>query len=149
MIEVAVASVITMVSLIFLATLFTLAMSQNRLTKQHTSTTELAQKKLEELMAIEGNDARLAVGGGLGSSTQQTGYFDQVYVDDSSGLITTTIPTGKVANYGRYWQIEADPGGLARTVMISVKVVALQTAMHWQNSEQNNEQTTLTTVRSF
>ena len=100
-------------------------------------------------MAIEGNDARLAVGGGLDSSTKQTGYFDQVYVDESSGTITTTIPTGKVANYGRYWKVESDPGGLARTVMISVKVVALQTAMHWQNSEQNNEQTTLTTVRSF
>jgi Tfp pilus assembly protein PilV len=148
LIEVAVASVITMVGLIFLATLFTLSMSQNRLTKQHMATTELAQKKLEELMAIEGNDARLAIGGGLDSSTKQNNYYDQVYVNDA-GTITTTIPTGSVANYGRYWKVESDPGGLARTVMISVKVVALQTAMHWQNSEQNNEQTTLTTVRSF
>jgi Tfp pilus assembly protein PilV len=148
LIEVAVSSVITMVGLVFLATLFTLAMSQNRLTKQHTTTTTLAQKKLEELMAIERNDARLTSGGGLDSSTKQDNYNDQIYVNDA-GTITTTIPAGQVPNYARYWKIEADPGGLTNAALISVKVVALQTAKRGQNSEQTNEQTTLTTVRSW
>lgn len=147
-IEVAISSVITMVGLIFLATLFTLAMSQNRLTKQHTTTTALAQKKLEELMAIERNDARLTIGGGLDSATKQDSYNDQIFVNDA-GTITTTIPAGKSATYSRFWKIEADPGGLANAVMISVKVVAVQTAKPGRNSEQTNEQTTLSTVRSW
>lgn len=148
LIEVAVSSVITLVGLVFLATLFTLAMSQNRLTKQHTTTTTLAQKKLEELMAIERNDARLTIGGGLDSTTKQDNYNDQIYVNDA-GTITTTIPAGQVPNYGRFWKVEEDPGGLANAVLISVKVVALQTARRGINSEQKNEQTTLTTVRSW
>jgi len=148
LIEVAISSVITMVGLIFLASLFTLAMSQNRLTKQHTATTALAQKKLEELMAIERNDARLTIGGGLDSAAKQDTYYDQVFVNDA-GTITTTIPAGKSANYNRFWKIEADPGGLANAVLISVKVVAVQTAKPGQNGEQTNEQTTLSTVRSW
>jgi Tfp pilus assembly protein PilV len=149
LIEVAVASVITMVGLVFLAMMFTLSMRENRLTKQHTATTALAQQKLEELMARERNDAMLTVGGGLDSSSAQSGYYDQVYVDDS-GTITTTIPSGKVANYSRYWKVENDPGGLTNAVLISVKVVATQTAARaTQNSEAKNEQTTLTTVRSW
>lgn len=144
LVEVAIASVITMVGLVSLATLFTLAISQNRMIKQFTTTTALAQKKLEEFMAIERNDARLTVGGGLSDAAKQSGYYDQVYVDDS-GTITTTIPTGKVANYSRFWKIEADPGGLTNAVFISVKVVALQSASRGRT----NEQTTLTTVRSW
>jgi len=148
LLEVAIASVITMLGLVFLATLFTLAMSANRLTKQHTATTALAQQKLEDLMARERNDPLLTVGGGLDNSSKQAGYYDQIYVDDV-GVITTTIPSGQVANYRRYWMIENDPGGLANAVLISVKVVALQTARQARNNEQYNEQTTLTTVRSW
>jgi type II secretory pathway pseudopilin PulG len=148
LIEVAVASVITMVGLVFLATLFTLAMSQNRLTKQHTATTALAQQKLEELMARERNDAKLTIGGGLDSSTKQDNYFDQLLIEDS-GAIITPVPSNKVANYGRYWKIESDPGGMSNAVLISVRVVALQTASGARNNELYNEQTTLTTVRSW
>jgi type II secretory pathway pseudopilin PulG len=143
LIEVAVASLLMTGGLIFLATLFTLAISQNRFNSHFTSTTALAQQKLEELMAIERNDNRLTVGGGLTESTKQATYWDQIYVDDR-GTITTTIPAGQVPNYARYWLIEADPGGLTATVLISVKVVALQAARG-----RTNEQTTLTTTRSF
>lgn len=145
LIEVAIASVITMLSLVFLASLFTLALGQNRLNKQFTSTTALSQKKIEELMAIERNDARLTIGGGLDDSSKQAGYYDQLYVDDSQGITTTTIPSGKTANYSRYWKIEADPGSLSNTVLISVRVVALQSA----SQGKTREQTTLATVRSW
>src|SRR2546423_6943952 len=57
--EVAMAAVITMVSLSFLAGLFTLGIAQNRMVKQYTTTTALARQKLEELNAIERSDARL------------------------------------------------------------------------------------------
>ena len=96
-------------------------------------------------MALERNDARLAIGGGLDDSSKQTGYYDQLYVDDSQGIITTTIPSGKTATYSRYWRIEADPGSLSNTVLISVKVVALQSASRGKTKEQ----TTLVTVRSW
>jgi prepilin-type N-terminal cleavage/methylation domain-containing protein len=46
LIEVAVASIIMTVGLIFLAGLFTLAISQNKLVKQSTTTTMVAQQKL-------------------------------------------------------------------------------------------------------
>jgi type II secretory pathway pseudopilin PulG len=148
LIEVAVASVITMVSLVFLASLFTLAMSQNKMVKQFTATTSLAQQKLEELMAIEKNDARLLIPGGqtsvgaLTEATKVTNYYDSLCVD-SSGTPTADC-TGQVPSYRRYWKIENDPGGLDRAIVIAVRVVALQA------SRGNlNEETTLTTVRSF
>lgn len=142
-IEVAVASLVMTVGLIFLATLFTLSITQNRLNSHFASTTALAQQKLEELLAIENNDTRLAIGGGLTAATQQTNYWDQIYVDDA-GILTTTIPAGQVPNYGRYWLIEADPGGLPSTIVISVQVVALQASRG-----RANEATTLSTTRSF
>ena len=148
LIEVAVASVITMVGLVFLASLFTLAMSQNRMVKQHTTTTALAQQKLEEMMAIEKNDARLLIPGGqtsVGALTEGlkvTNFYDSLCVD-SSGTPTTDC-SGQVPTYRRYWKIENDPGGFDRAIVIAVRVVALQA------SRGNlNEETTLTTVRSF
>jgi len=142
-IEVAAASLVMTAGLIFLATLFTLAISQNRFNNHFTSTTALAQQKLEELMAIERNDSRLTVGGGLTESTKQDNYWDKIYVDDS-GTISTTILAGKVPNYARYWLIEADPGGLSATFVLSVQVVSLQASRG-----RSAEYTTLTTTRSY
>ena len=142
LVEVAVASLVMTIALIFLASLFTLAITQNRLNSHFASTTALAQQKLEELLAIERTDGRLKNGGGLDEDTKQTNYWDQIYVDDS-GIITTTIPEGQVANYARYWLIQDDPGGLAATFLISVQVIALQA------SRRSNEFTVLTTTRSF
>src|ERR1051325_9222014 len=117
-IEVAVASIITVVGLIFLASLFVLAIGQNRHAKQATAATMIAQQKLEEINAVEKNDPRLTIGGGLDEASKQTGYCDQVLVHDS-GTVTTVIPSGEVPNYARYWKIEADPT-LDRTAIISV-----------------------------
>ena len=143
--EVAMASVITMVSLTFLAGLFTLGIAQNRLVKQYTTTTALAQQKLEELNAIERGDARLAVGGGLNvtGDPSATGYVDTVFVDPATGTVTTTIPQGATPIYDRYWKIEADPQ-LATTYIVSVRVVSRQPSIG-----RTAEETTLTTARSW
>jgi hypothetical protein len=144
-IEVSVASVITMVGLLFLAGLFTLAISQNKLVKQYTSTTILAQEKLEELNAVENNDKRLKPGGSLTSEASVNGinYYDSVYVEDS-GLITTNIPQGETPHYRRFWSIQNDPE-LRNTVIIAVRVVSLHPGRNLKKAEE----TTLSTVRSW
>jgi Tfp pilus assembly protein PilV len=142
LVEVAVASLVMLIGLLALATLFTLAMSQNRMITHYTATTSIAQQKLEELTAIEQGDARLLIGGGLTESARKDGYFDDVYVDPR-GTITTTIPDGQAASYRRFWMVEADPQ-LANTVIISVRSVALQ-----GSQGRTPEDTTLTTTRSW
>jgi Tfp pilus assembly protein PilV len=142
MVEVAIASVVTLVGLVALASMFTLAMSQNRMVTQHTTTTAIAQQKMEELNAIEPGDARLNTGGGLTEADKRTGFWDSVFVDPQ-GTITTTIPAGESPMYRRYWQVEDDPQ-LPNTVLISVRVTGVQ-----PSRGNTPEQTTLTTVRSW
>ncbi|HKQ07248.1 MAG TPA: hypothetical protein VJ464_19135 [Blastocatellia bacterium] len=143
--EVAMASVITMVSLSFLAGLFTLGIAQNRMVKQYTTTTALAQQKLEELNAIERGDTRLTVGGGLNvtGDPAATNYNDTVYVDPATGTVTSNIPQGATPIYDRYWKIEADPQ-LTTTFIMSVRVVARQPSVG-----RTAEETTLTTARGW
>ncbi|HEX5736226.1 MAG TPA: prepilin-type N-terminal cleavage/methylation domain-containing protein [Blastocatellia bacterium] len=147
LIEVAVASIITMVGLVFLASLFTLAITQNRVVKQFTSTTALAQEKIEELNAIDYGDKKLNVGGDLDNqvSVNDVNYFDEVFVDDQTGEVKTgaQIPQGQVPHYRRFWRIENDPE-LLDTVIISVRVAALQAGRNTGMAEE----TTLATVRS-
>lgn len=143
LIEVAIASFITMSSLVFLAGLFTLAIAQNRLVKQYTTAVALAQWKLEELNAIEASDKRLFVGGSL--TAQDRDYSDTVYVDPKTGLVTTDIPPGVTPIYDRFWKIEDDAsldGVNAR--IISVKVRARQPSIG-----RTAEEATLATERSW
>lgn len=142
LIEVAVASLVMLIGLLSLATLFTLAMSQNRMITKYTATTGIAQQKLEELNAIEQGDARLQIGGGLTDNSRKDAYYDDVYVDPR-GTITTNIPQGEAATYRRFWMVEADPQ-LANTVIISVRAVSLQASQG-----RTPEDTTLTTTRSW
>ena len=143
LIEVAIASFITMSGLVFLAGLFTLAMSQNRMVKQYTTTVALAQEKLEELNAIETSDDRLIIGGGLDEATKQTNYFDALCVDPATGQVTPDCP-GASAIYDRYWKVEADASLAANAVIISVKVKARQ-----PGRGRTAEETTLATERSW
>ena len=147
LIEVAVASVITMVGLIFLASLFTLAISQNRVVKQFTSTTALAQEKIEELNAIDYGDELMIPGGDLNNQIKvgNNDYFDEIYIDETTGevKIGNQIPQGQVPHYRRYWKIENDPE-LINTLIISVRVAALQAGRNIGMAEE----TTLATVRS-
>jgi Tfp pilus assembly protein PilV len=142
LIEVSVASVVSLVGLVLLAGLFTLAITQNRMVKNFTATTAMAQQKMEELNAIDKNDTRISVGGGLNETAKQTGYWDYVYVDDA-GTVTTTVPQGQVANYVRYWKIENDPS-IDRTIIISVRVVSLH-----PGRGKKPEETVLASVRSW
>lgn len=139
LLEVAFASIITIVGLVFLASLFTLAIAQNKLVKQFTSTTMLAQQKLEELNAIEKTDPlnRLAVGGSLVESAKQNNYYD--LLDENGAKVTSQ----EAAIYRRYWKIEPDPQ-LGQAIIISVRVEAVQASRG-----RTAEETTLTTVRSF
>jgi Tfp pilus assembly protein PilV len=139
--EVAVASVITVVSLVFLASLFSLAVTQNRMVKQFTASTALAQEKMEELNAIDRNDDRLRVGGGLDAATQEDDYWENIFVDDAGAV--TVVQPGQVANYVRHWQVTADPL-LANTRVISVRVVAM-----YATRGRRAEGTTLVSVRSW
>ncbi len=125
-----------------LAGLFTLAINQNRTVKQFTATTALGQQKMEELNAIDKNDTRISVGGGLNEASKQTGYWDYVYVDDA-GTVTTTIPPGQVPNYVRYWKIENDPS-IDRTIIVSVRAVTLH-----PGHSKKPEETVLVSVRSW
>ncbi len=136
-IEVAVAAIITMVSLVFLASLFVLALSQNKMVKKHASTTMLAQQKLEQLNALESNDVKLNIGGGLSEATKQDLYNDTL---DDKG---EPLQGSAIASYRRFWQIELDPV-LNNTRMITVRVVAT-TASQGRSAEE----TVLTTVRSW
>jgi hypothetical protein len=144
--EVAMASVVSTVGLVFLATLFTLGIAQNRMVKQYTTATALAQQKLEEINAVERTDARLTVGGGLNKDStdlKQTGYYDTVYVNPETGIVTNIIPTGATPIYDRYWKVENDPT-LNNTRIVSVRVAARQPTVG-----RSSEETTLTTVRAW
>ena len=148
LIEVAIASVITMVGLIFLASLFTLSISQNRLVKNFTATTALAQQKLEELNALPASDARLAVGGSLTAGVAAGGlnYFDTVSINDAGEVyVDDEIPSGMPVHYNRFWRIEAETNALfPNTFIISVRVVSTAPGRNSGAAES----TTLATVRS-
>ena len=140
--EVAIASVITMTGLVFLAGLFTLAMAQNRLVKQYTTAVALAQWKLEELNAIETSDRRLFLGGSLDAQVRD--YSDTVYVDPENGDVTTVIPEGVTPIYDRFWKIENDDSLASNAKIISVKVRARQPSIG-----RTAEEATLATERSW
>ena len=146
--EVAVASVITMVGLVFLANMFTLAITQNRLVKQYTTATTLAQQKLEELNTVQrSTDSKVQVGGGLTDGTKQTGYYETLYVDPVTGVVSTTIPTGATPIFYRYWLVEADSSlntSQNKTLILSVRVVAKN-----PTSGKTAEEVTLTTARAW
>jgi hypothetical protein len=145
--EVVIATVVAMIGLLSLAGLFTLSISQNRVVKQFASTTALAQEKIEQLTAIEKADNRLAVGGDLNiaKTVGAIVYSDDIYVDDA-GLVylNGNIPVGVKALYRRFWTV-ASSAALANTVIIGVRVVALQSGRNTGRAEE----TVLTTVRSW
>ncbi|HEX5736222.1 MAG TPA: prepilin-type N-terminal cleavage/methylation domain-containing protein [Blastocatellia bacterium] len=147
LIEVAVASIITMIGLFFLASLFTLAITQNRLVKQFTSTLALAQAKIEELNAVDPIDVRLREGGNLTSkdTTNGVNYFDAIYVDEHGKIfVGDEIPQEQVPQYTRFWRVEKDTE-LDNAMIISVRVVSLQPGRNTGAPEE----TTLATVRSW
>lgn len=146
-IEVSVASVVSMVGLLCLAGLFTLSISQGRVVKQFSASTALAQEKLEQLTTFERSDSRLAVGGDL-NTAQTVGalvYSDDIFVEDTGQVyINTSIPSGSKAQYRRFWTVQSSPT-LTNTMIVAVRVVALQAGRNSGKAEE----TTLMSVRSW
>lgn len=145
--EVAVASVVSMVGLLCLAGLFTLSISQGRVVKQFSSTTALAQEKLEQLTTFERSDTRLAVGGDLNSALAvgSITYSDDIFIDDTGSVyINGSIPSGSKAQYRRFWTVQNSPT-LTNTMIVAVRVVALQAGRNSGKAEE----TTLMSVRSW
>jgi prepilin-type N-terminal cleavage/methylation domain-containing protein len=149
LIEVAVASVISMTGLVFLATLFTLAIAQNKHVKQATSSVTFAQEKIEKLSAIPNTDTRLTNGGDLNNATTVTladgttiSYSDTIYVDES-GTVTVPAPNNVIPTYNRYWKIEPD-ATMGNSIIVSVRVAAVN-----PGRGKLPEETTLATIRVF
>lgn len=145
--EVCVASVVSMVGLLCLAGLFTLSISQSRVVKQFSASTALAQEKLEQLTTFERGDSRLTVGGDL-NTAQTVGalvYSDDIFVEDTGQVyINTGIPAGSKAQYRRFWAVQNSPT-LTNTMIVAVRVVALQAGRNSGKAEE----TTLMSVRSW
>lgn len=146
-IEVSIAALISMVGLVCVAGLFTLSISQNKVVRQFASTTALAQEKLEQLTALERNDTRLAVGGNLNAAATvgTIVYSDDIHIGDTGQVyLNAAIPAGLRPQYRRYWSVQTIPA-LANSIVIGVRVVALQIGRNTGRAEE----TTLTTVRTW
>lgn len=145
--EVSVASVVSMVGLLCLAGLFSLSISQGRVVKQFSASTALAQEKLEQLTTFERSDSRLSVGGDL-NAAQTVGaivYSDDIFVEDTGSVyINSSIPSGSKAQYRRFWTVQNSPT-LTNTMIVAVRVVALQAGRNTGKAEE----TTLMSVRSW
>jgi Tfp pilus assembly protein PilV len=113
LIEVTVASMISMVGLLALAQLFTLATLHNQSSKQTTLATMVARHQIEQLLAIplsgSSLSSQLNTGGALGSSNAVSGYSQNYYVNVTTKQFSTTpFFTGQQPGYVVTWKIEAD-----------------------------------------
>lgn len=147
LIEAAIAALVLLVAIVFVAQLFVTAMQQNKTSRQFSHATAIAQSKLEELNAVP--IEQLEYGGALGPKTikddtqGQPSYWDLVAVDGIDTNRIGVVPERAKANYIRFWQIEPDPGGWAGMYRISVRVVALSPSQGG-----GVEEVTLSTVRT-
>jgi Tfp pilus assembly protein PilV len=130
------ATMILLIGVTGLMTLFVVAGVRNAGNgDQATRTTEYAQDKIEQLLALTYTDTTsnvtgfpttangcsacgLTVGGSLTSLT--TNYFDYI---DTTGAPVAAITSPNSAAYTRYWLVET-PSGLTGMKRITVKVVA-------------------------
>ena len=81
LIEAAIASLILLVAIVFVANLFVTALQQNRTSRQYTHATAIAQSKLEELNAMPLE--QLEYGGDLDPKGGADGYREFIRVDDA------------------------------------------------------------------
>jgi type II secretory pathway pseudopilin PulG len=147
LIEAAIASLILLVAIVFVAELFVTAMRQNRMSRQFTHATAIAQSKLEELNATPLE--QLEYGGDLGPKRADereggvAGYTDYVSIDNADPDRMGVVKDRDKANYVRFWKIEPDPGGWQGVYRITVRVVALV-----PGQGNDGEEVTLSTVRT-
>jgi type II secretory pathway pseudopilin PulG len=147
LVEAAIAALVLLVAIVFVAQLFVTSMQQNKASRQFTHATALAQSKLEELNAVPLE--KLAYGGDLGprdgeGTGQGTpGYFDFVAVDRNGSDRAGVVANRAEATYARYWKIEPDPEGWDGLYRITVRVSAIAVGRG-----SAREEVTLSTIRA-
>ena len=96
-----------MIGLIFLASLFTLAITQNRVVNQFTSALALAQAEdrgVECRRPERRHDCARAANLTTKNTTNGMNYFDSIYVNGHGKiLVGDEIPQGQVPHYTRFW----------------------------------------------
>jgi hypothetical protein len=139
MVEVVVASLITLIGLLSVVQLFLLGAIYNKSSKQTTLATMLAQRKMEQLLALPITHADLQYNGSLDASnlpvsgTTENYYLDHDRSDhQGTGQISPTpFYTGQQPSYTVTWVVLADTGatpmsGLRRII---VRAEATHTGM--------------------
>lgn len=139
LIEVTIASLITLVGLLAVSQLFLFAALHNKSSRQVTTATMLAQRKIEQLLALPITHADLAYNGSLGTGNLPTGgTTENYYVDynreghQGTGEISTApFYTDQPASYTVTWVVLADDVNppLAELRRIVVRAEATQAAM--------------------
>lgn len=130
MVEVIVASLITLIGLLSVVQLFLLGALYNKSSKQTTLATMLAQRKLEQLLALPLTHSDLAYRGSLDASNLPVnGTTENYYLDhdrtshQGTGQISPTpFYTGQQPSYTVTWVVLADNGttpmnGLRRLIV--------------------------------
>ncbi|MFN7949587.1 MAG: prepilin-type N-terminal cleavage/methylation domain-containing protein [Blastocatellia bacterium] len=116
MVEVIVAALITLVGLLSVTQLFLMAALYNKSSKQATLATMLAQRKLEQLLALPLNHASLQYNGSLDvNNLPVSGTTENYYLDHTrtgytgTGQISPTpFYTGQQPSYTVTWVVLAD-----------------------------------------
>ncbi len=116
MVEVIVASLITLVGLLSVTQLFLMAALYNKSSKQATLATMLAQRKLEQLLALPLNHADLQYNGSLDTNNLPVnGTTENYYLDHNrtghtgTGQISPTpFYTGQQPSYTVTWVVLED-----------------------------------------
>ncbi|MFN0121141.1 MAG: hypothetical protein ACKV2V_11640 [Blastocatellia bacterium] len=116
MIEVVVASLVTLVGLLSVAQLFIVAAAFGQSSRQVTLATTLAQRRMEQLLAVPISHASLAYAGSLNANGVPTGgTTENYYMDhDRNGVIgtrqirNTPFYTGQTASYTVTWVVLTD-----------------------------------------
>lgn len=141
LIEAAIAALILLVAIVFVAQLFVTALQQNRTARQYTHATAIAQSKLEELNAMPLE--QLEYGGDLDAKGGAEGYRDFIRVDDAYSDRIGVVERREEANYVRFWKVEPDPEGWDGIYRITVRVVAVEPGRGTVR-----EEVTLSTIRA-
>lgn len=134
LIEAAIAALIMLIAIVFVAQMFVTAMQQNRASRRYTHATAVAQSKLEELNAVP--IGQLRYGGDLGEKDVNgnrgaDGFRDYVAVDAVDNDKIGVVKDKAEASYARYWRIDPDPDAQAwhGVYRITVRVVSLKPAV--------------------
>ncbi len=127
-IEVLVAAMLIMISLVSLCQLFALAIVYNQNSRQQTVATSLANRWLEWLQSLPLSDAQLAYGGTLDATSPDPACSLKYFVEPTTQRISTSaFTTGQEASYLLMWRVNPSGAAPVRVGLreITVRVEAL------------------------